>query len=80
MIAVSSKGQSFRSLARYLTVGRDGDAADRVAWTSARNLPTDDPALAARLMGATAALSDRVQKPVYHLVVSFDPADQVDRP
>ena len=80
MIAVSSKGQSFRSLARYLLVGRDGEDAERVAWTSARNLPTDDPMLAARFMAATAALSDRVQKPVYHLVLSFDPTDQIDRP
>jgi hypothetical protein len=31
-------------------------------------------------MRATAAQSDRVVKPVYHLALSFDPSDPVDRP
>jgi hypothetical protein len=79
MIAVSSKGKSFRALAVYLAVGRSGQEHDRIAWSTWRNLPTDDPELAAYIMRATAAQSQRVQKPVYHLAISFDPTDNVDR-
>src|SRR6202022_3680985 len=35
--------------------------------------------LAAKIMRATAAKSDRVEKPVYHIAISFDPGDKVDR-
>ena len=79
MIAVSSSGKSFQALARYLATGRDGDNPERVAWSAGRNLPTDDPELAATFMRATAARSDRVEKPVYHIAISFDPSDSVDR-
>lgn len=75
MIAVSSKGQSFRALASYLAAGRTGEERDRVDWSSARNLPTDDPELAGVFMRATAAQNVRVERPVYHLVLSFDPHD-----
>ena len=79
MIAVSSSGKSFRALATYLTNGRSGQEQDRVAWTASRNLPTGDPELAATFMRATASQSDRVEKPVYHLALSFDRNDSVDR-
>jgi hypothetical protein len=79
VIAVSSSGRSFRALATYLAAGRSGDERDRVAWSAGRNLPTDDPELAAKFMRATAAQSDRVEKPVYHIALSFDPNDAVDR-
>lgn len=79
MIAVSSKGQSVATLARYLVAGRSGEERDRVDWTVARNLPTDDPELAGKIMRATAEQSARVEQPVYHLVLSFDPNDPVDR-
>ena len=79
MIAVSSSGKSFRALAAYLASGRTGEERDRVAWSSSRNLPTNDPELAATFMRATAAKSDRIEKPVYHIVFSFDPSDSVDR-
>lgn len=79
MIAVSSKGQSFRALATYLAAGRTGEERDRVEWSSARNLPTADPELAGVFMRATAAQNVRVERPVYHLVLSFDPNDPVDR-
>ena len=79
MIAVSSKGQSFRALAAYLVHGRTGEEQGRIAWSSARNLPTNDPELAATMMRATAEQSVRVRQPVYHLVLSFDPTDPVDR-
>ena len=79
MIAVSSSGKSFRALAAYLARGRNGDQPERVAWSTSRNLPTSEPELAAVFMRATAAQSDRVEKPVYHIALSFDPRDRVDR-
>ncbi|HEY4129394.1 MAG TPA: relaxase/mobilization nuclease domain-containing protein [Gemmatimonadaceae bacterium] len=79
MIAVSSSSRNFGSLGKYLVVGRDHVESGRVAWTSSRNLPTDDPELAAKIMRATAAQNVRVEKPVYHVVLSFDPGDIVDR-
>ena len=79
MIAVSSSGKSFRALAAYLAAGRTGEERERVAWSAARNLPTNDPELAAKFMRATAAQSNRVEKPVYHVVLSFDPAEVPDR-
>ncbi len=79
MIGVSSSNKSFRVLARYLSEGRTGEEQDRVAWVASRNLPTDDPELAARIMRATAGQNVRVKEPVYHLALSFDPGDAVDR-
>jgi hypothetical protein len=79
MIAVSSKGRSFRALATYLQRGRTGTETERVAWTAGRHLPTDDPSVAATFMRATSESNARVQTPVYHLVLSFDPRDVVDR-
>jgi hypothetical protein len=79
VIAVSSSSRNFGSLGKYLVVGRDHVESGRVAWTSSRNLPTDDPELAAKIMRATASQNVRVDKPVYHVVLSFDPGDVVDR-
>jgi hypothetical protein len=79
MIGVSSSGRSFKALGKYLVEGRNREAEGRVAWSSARNLPTDDPELAAKIMRATAAQNVRTSQPVYHLVLSFDPRDQVSR-
>lgn len=79
MIGVSSSNKSFRVLARYLVEGRAEEAENRVAWVASRNLPTDDPELAARIMRATAAQNVRVKEPVYHVALSFDPGDVVDR-
>ena len=79
MIAKAMRGRAFGGLARYLEAGRDGNAPERVEWLEARNLPTADPETAGLLMRATAAQSDRVQRPVYHLALAFDPEDRVDR-
>jgi hypothetical protein len=79
MIAVSSSSRSFAALGKYLVVGRDEVEEGRVAWTSARNLPTSEPELGAKIMRATAAQNVRVSQPVYHLALSFDPRDVVDR-
>jgi hypothetical protein len=78
VIAVCSSGKSFGGLADYLTEPKNG--VDRVEWTSTRNLPVDDPYLAGRVMEATAAENVRVEKPVYHIAVSFHPDDVVTRP
>jgi hypothetical protein len=75
VIAVCSSGKSFGALADYLTEPKNG--VDRVEWTSTRNLPVDDPDLAGRVMEATAAENVRVEKPVYHIAVSFHPGDVV---
>jgi hypothetical protein len=72
-------GKGFLSLTRYLETGQAGEERDRVAWVETRNLPTDDPETAARLMAAHARLSERTQRPVYHLVISADPGDPGDR-
>jgi len=76
---MSSSARSFGALARYLVDGRNGDNPERVAWSTSRNLPTAEPELAGKIMRATAAQNLRVDKPVYHLALSFDPTDVVDR-
>ncbi len=78
-IAVSSSGRTFGAIAKYLALGRSGQEPERVAWSGARNLPSNDPELAARFMRATAEQNPRVQKPVYHVAISFDPTDPVNR-
>lgn len=79
MIGVSSSSRSFRSVGRYLVTAKDGPAEERVAWTSARNLPSNDPDIAVKVMRATASQNVRSTQPVYHLALSFDPRDAVDR-
>jgi len=62
----------FRELASYFLHGKTRPTSpDRVAWTQAHNLPTDDPVLAADLMAATARQNRRTSKPVYHLMVAW---------
>jgi hypothetical protein len=78
MIAVSSSGESFIKLADYLIHER-ADGIERVAWSTTRNLPTEDIPLAAEFMRATAAANPRVEEPVFHLAISFHPDDKVDR-
>jgi len=72
-------GTGFKGLAAYLQHGRAGMEQDRVDWVDSRNLPTRDPQAAARIMAATARDTDSIQAPVYHLSISFDPHDPVNR-
>ncbi|WP_420125273.1 relaxase/mobilization nuclease domain-containing protein [Longimicrobium sp.] len=72
-------GKGFLGLSRYLEKGAAGEERDRVEWVETRNLPTEDPETAARLMAAYARECVRTQRPVYHLVISADPGDPVDR-
>jgi Relaxase/Mobilisation nuclease domain len=76
MIAISTTGRTFAGLTRYLLRGRTGVEHDRIAWVETHNLALQDPERAGRLMQATAAQNHRVAHPVYHLVISFDPADR----
>lgn len=75
MIASVSNGRKFGGLAEYLATGRTGQEVERVAWSVGRNLSTDDPVLAAKIMQAEAAHAVRVDKPVYHIALAFDPND-----
>jgi len=51
----TKQGKSFRGLVSYLLEGSKGqENPDRVAWTETRNLVTDKPLAAARVMAATA--------------------------
>ncbi len=79
MINVQSSGTHFDWLVGYLLGQERATEQERVAWIATRNLPTDDAALAATFMRATAAQSHLVQKPVYQIVLSFAPDDPVDR-
>jgi hypothetical protein len=78
VIAEVMRGRGFSGLARYLETGKDGNSEQRVEWIEARNLPTTDPRTAGLLMRATAAQSHRTERPVYHVALSFDPADRID--
>jgi Relaxase/Mobilisation nuclease domain len=79
MWSVLSRGTRFDWFAAYLVRPERDTGQERVAWTAVRNLPSEDPALAAAFMSATAAMSIRSQRPVYTVVVSFAPEDPVDR-
>ena len=79
MIAQTHRGADFGGLASYLLTGKDGQQQGRVAWTATRNLPFDDPALAATLMEATAEQNLLIRKSVYHLSISLDPEEALDR-
>lgn len=64
---VAGKGNSFRGAALYYLHDKrqEGEAVrlttERVAWSETRNLSTDDPELAWRIMAATALDQDRLK-------------------
>jgi len=78
---VPRPGKDFAGLRRYLMEGKQGAEKDpsRVAWITTRNLATADPEIATKVMTATAALSVRVERPVYHLIVSWHPEEDPGR-
>lgn len=78
MLAAVGKPASFADLARYLIYGPHGTTPSdrRVAWLFTRNLPTDDPATAAKLMDATAQLSARTKQAAYHVIVAWHPKER----
>ena len=70
-------GTSFRGTAAYLLHDENkAKSADRVLWTDTRNLGTDDPELAARLMAATAKDAERLKREHHEAVQSELPEDE----
>lgn len=97
---IAVKGHSFKgALAYYLHDKRQGDGpqpetAERVAWSETRNLATDDPHIAERIMIATARHADALKAAAgvkntgrkstahvyaYSLAWHPDESDQLDR-
>ena len=75
MIGAASTGGSFQALGAYLV----GDES-RVGWVETRNTLASDPRAVVAEMQRDVALSrSRVEKPVYHLALSFDPTDAPTR-
>ena len=75
MIGAASTGASFQALGTYLV----GDES-RVGWVETRNTLARDPRAVVTEMERDVALSrSRVEKPVYHLALSFDPTDAPTR-
>ena len=71
MIGASSLGGSFRALGGYLVQKDEG----RVGWVETRNLEGRDVDQVVAEMEDRASQSERVRRPVYHVVVAFDPDD-----
>lgn len=85
-----AKGRSFRGAAAYLLHDKGrARTADRVAWTQTRNLATDDPQVAWRIMAATALDQARLKEragvknsgrrsadSVLHLTLSWHPDEK----
>jgi chemotaxis protein histidine kinase CheA len=77
MIGQISTAKDFGRLAGYLERGVDGaDPADRVRWARTRNLMAETISEAAEEMANLASINERIEKPAYHLIVSFAPEDR----
>lgn len=75
MVGKVTTGSSFSGLATYLT-----QSEERVAWTEPRWMIGTDPQEVAREMEAAASLAGaRLEKPVYHVSISFGEADHPTR-
>ncbi len=78
-------GSGFGGVVAYLMKGRQPDpelaveAADRVAWTTTRNLPVEEPDHSVLFMRAWANQNPRVKKPVYHFGVAIAPDEHLTR-
>ena len=71
MIGASSTGGSFRTLGGYLVQKDEG----RVGWVETRNLEGRDVDQVVTEMEEWAGQNARVRRPVYHVIVAFDPDD-----
>jgi hypothetical protein len=78
MIASSTYGKSFMYLVRSLERGM-GLRSGPMEWCKTLNMGTERLDHAASLMRTTATLKRHVQRPVYHLSISFASTDPVDR-
>lgn len=80
MIGNPYKGRSFKGIVRYLHHGRINDPKPhRVVWSEGRNIATTNDKAVPAIMAATAALSSGVQKPVYHLPISWPPDERLSK-
>ena len=81
MIAQSHKASCFKSLARYLERSKSQRPdLRRVAWTESRNVVcTGSLQQMAWEMTVVSRGNERVQKPVYHVSVSWAPEDEPAR-
>ena len=81
-----AKGTSFKGAAAYLLHDKGADTSERVAWCEVRNLASDDPETAWRIMAATALDQSRLKaqagvkntgrksdKHVLHFTLSWHP-------
>ncbi len=75
MIGKARTGADFGGLSNYLTAGGE----ERVSHVETRHTFEQDPAKVAQEMRDAASLSDRVEKPVYHLSVSFPVEDDTSQ-
>ena len=74
MISNADTGMGFKGCKEYLLHGHLDDMnPDRVDWIESRNLATYDPDIAVPIMRATANLSTRCKKPLYHMSISWPP-------
>lgn len=88
-----SAGHSFKGLHTYCAHDQGSQTStDRVEWTATRNLGTDDPAHAWKIMAATAKAQNELKRAagvragrpakdgaVMHVVISFDREEPCDR-
>lgn len=86
---IHAKGSSFVGIGQYILHDKDhAHSSERVEWTLTKNLMTDDPELAVRLMAATAMDADRLKanagvkntgrkssKSVLHLSLAWHPSE-----
>jgi hypothetical protein len=89
---IHAKGSSFVGLGKYVLHDKDGaETSQRVEWTQTRNLATQDPELAFRLMAATAMDAERLKanagvkntgrksnKSVLHVTLAWHPDEGED--
>lgn len=87
------KGSSFKGCAQYVLHDKDkADTNERVDWAETRNLATDDPDMAWRIMAATAMDQNRLKaeagvkntgrksdKHVLHLTLNWHPEQKPSR-
>ena len=95
-VQFTQPGRSFKGASSYYLhdkrTGERPTTSERVAWTETRNLATDRPEVATRLMIATAGDADRLkreagirasgrkaEKPVMAYSLAWHPSEKVDR-
>ncbi|WP_309383979.1 relaxase/mobilization nuclease domain-containing protein [Cerasicoccus frondis] len=89
---IAKAGRSFKGAFAYYLHDKNTQTQDRVAWTQTRNVLTDDPAKAWRVMAYTAMHSEalkkssgqsmrgsKLQKPVFSYSLSWHPDQKPSR-